>query len=80
MLDSEAPLRIPFNRASFVGQELDYVAEAVRGGHISGDGIYTRKCQTLFGTITVTAPRISACPCRNDWGFVMSLRRPWRIC
>jgi hypothetical protein len=30
----------------------------------------TRKIQTLFGTITVTAPRISACPCMNDWGLV----------
>jgi hypothetical protein len=24
----------------------------------------------LFGTITVSAPRISVCPCRNQWGFV----------
>lgn len=30
----------------------------------------TRKIQTLFGTVVVDAPRISACPCRNDWGFV----------
>jgi len=29
----------------------------------------TRKVQTLFGTITVDAPRISACSCRNVWGF-----------
>jgi hypothetical protein len=30
----------------------------------------TRTIQTLFGAITVDAPRISVCPCRNDWGFV----------
>ena len=30
----------------------------------------TRRVQTLFGTIAVDAPRISACPCRNVWGFV----------
>ncbi|WP_284945146.1 ISKra4 family transposase [Acidisoma cladoniae] len=30
----------------------------------------TRKIQTLFGTIAVDAPRISVCPCRNNWGFV----------
>jgi hypothetical protein len=30
----------------------------------------TRKIQTLFGIIAVDAPRISACPCRNVWGFV----------
>lgn len=33
-------------------------------------GRRTRKIQTLFGTITVDAPRISACPCRNSWGFM----------
>jgi hypothetical protein len=39
----------------------------------------TRKIQTLFGTITVDAPRISVCPCQNDWGFVdVSLSPPWR--
>jgi hypothetical protein len=30
----------------------------------------TRKIQTLFGPYTVDAPRISACPCRNEWGLV----------
>jgi hypothetical protein len=30
----------------------------------------TRKVQTLFGTIIINAPHISACPCRNHWGFV----------
>jgi hypothetical protein len=30
----------------------------------------TRKIQTLFGTVTVDAPRISTCSCRNIWGFV----------
>jgi hypothetical protein len=30
----------------------------------------TRKIQTLFGTITVDAPRISLCPCGGGPGFV----------
>jgi hypothetical protein len=30
----------------------------------------TRKVQTLFGTISVDAPRISACPCRSGSSFV----------
>ena len=29
-----------------------------------------RKIQTLFRTVVVDAPQISACPCQNDWGFV----------
>jgi hypothetical protein len=30
----------------------------------------TRTIQTLFGTVTVEAPRISVCPCSNTMGFV----------
>jgi len=37
--------RIPFNRASVVGREYDYMALAVAQGHISGDGPFTMKCQ-----------------------------------
>jgi dTDP-4-amino-4,6-dideoxygalactose transaminase len=41
-------LRIPFNRPAVLGHELDYVADAIRAGQISGDGIYTAKCQELL--------------------------------
>lgn len=37
--------RIPFNLPSMVGRELDYIVEAVRGGHLAGDGVFTRRCQ-----------------------------------
>src|SRR5690242_16447829 len=30
----------------------------------------TRTIQTLFGTVTVEAPRIGICPCSNTMGFV----------
>ena len=36
----------------------------------------TRKIQTPFGNVIVCAPRISACPCRNDWGFVDTSMSP----
>jgi dTDP-4-amino-4,6-dideoxygalactose transaminase len=41
-------LRIPFNRASLLGHELDFVAQAVENGHISGDGPFTRQCEALL--------------------------------
>jgi dTDP-4-amino-4,6-dideoxygalactose transaminase len=41
-------LRIPFNRASFAGAELEYVRQAVDLGHISGDGEFTRRCEALL--------------------------------
>jgi dTDP-4-amino-4,6-dideoxygalactose transaminase len=40
--------RIPFNRPTFAGNELAYVREAVDGGHISGDGPFTRRCEELL--------------------------------
>ncbi len=40
--------RVPFNRAGLAGRELEYVAEAVRRGHISGDGLFTRKCHEML--------------------------------
>lgn len=39
---------IPFNRPSLVGHEMSYMAEAVARGHISGDGVFTSKCQDLL--------------------------------
>ena len=41
-------MRIPFNRPSLTGRELDYVAEAIRSGHASGDGAFTLRCQALL--------------------------------
>src|SRR5947209_3615874 len=39
---------IPFNRAFLTGKELGYIREAVNAGHISGDGVFTRKCQSIL--------------------------------
>ncbi len=41
-------LRIPFNRASIVGNEFDYMRQAIDNGQISGDGPFTRKCHALL--------------------------------
>jgi len=39
---------IPFNRASLLGKEYEYIQDAIDGMHISGDGVYTKKCQALL--------------------------------
>lgn len=39
---------IPFNRPFLAGKELYYVAQAVLSGHTAGDGLFTKKCQTLL--------------------------------
>jgi dTDP-4-amino-4,6-dideoxygalactose transaminase len=39
---------IPFNKPLLTGRETEYILDAVRSGKISGNGIFTRKCQTFF--------------------------------
>lgn len=39
---------IPFNKPSLMGNEQQYMAEAVASGHISGDGAFSKKCQSLL--------------------------------
>jgi dTDP-4-amino-4,6-dideoxygalactose transaminase len=40
--------RIPFNRASLVGNEQVYINQAIANGHIAGDGPFTKKCHALL--------------------------------
>ncbi|MCK4829508.1 aminotransferase class I/II-fold pyridoxal phosphate-dependent enzyme, partial [bacterium] len=40
--------RIPFNKASLAGQETQYIQQAIKNGHISGDGPFSRSCQLLL--------------------------------
>lgn len=39
---------IPFNKPYFTGKETAYIEDAVKRGMISGNGYYTKKCQTFF--------------------------------
>ncbi len=43
---------IPFNKPFTVGPELDYIAQAVCRGRISGDGAFSRQCQALLEAVT----------------------------
>ena len=40
--------KIPFNRATLMGNEMAYITEAVAKGHISGDGSFTKRCHTIL--------------------------------
>jgi len=40
--------KIPFNKPKLVGSELQYIQDAIRLGHLSGDGLYTKKCEALL--------------------------------
>lgn len=47
---TEGYFDIPFNRAALAGNEWKYIGEAVRRGHISGDGFYTQRCHDFLET------------------------------
>ena len=39
---------IPFNKPFLTGKETLYIEEAVKSGKISGNGLFTQKCQNFF--------------------------------
>lgn len=39
---------IPFNKPFLTGKETDYIREAVASGKLSGNGVFTQKCQHFF--------------------------------
>jgi len=43
---------IPFNRPFVADKEYEYIREAIRNGHISGDGPFTRRCEALLQEVT----------------------------
>lgn len=40
--------RVPFNRATLTGAELQYITEAVARRHLAGDGHFTRQCSEFL--------------------------------
>jgi dTDP-4-amino-4,6-dideoxygalactose transaminase len=40
--------KIPFNRPSLVGREMDYIREALAMSQLAGDGHFTRRCNALI--------------------------------
>lgn len=40
--------KIVFNKPFLTGKEGDYINEAVLSGHISGDGMFTKRCHNFF--------------------------------
>lgn len=41
-------MEIPFNKPYQTGNELSYIAEAAKSGQLSGNGIFTNRCNRLF--------------------------------
>lgn len=41
-------MNIPFNKPYLTGKETEYMVQAVQNGQLSGNGEFTKKCQTFF--------------------------------
>ncbi len=41
-------MKIPFNKPWFTGKEIQNITSAASFGHISGNGLYTKKCHAFF--------------------------------
>lgn len=41
-------MRILFNQATLTGKEFEYIGQAIRDAHVSGDGPYSKKCHALL--------------------------------
>jgi dTDP-4-amino-4,6-dideoxygalactose transaminase len=52
---------IPFNRPSCSGRELEYIAQSIVNGHISGDGPFTRRCHAFLEE-ELEVPRVLLTP------------------
>jgi len=39
---------IPFNKPFLTGKEIQYIEEAARLGKLSGNGVFTQRCQAYF--------------------------------
>lgn len=56
-------MRIPFNRPYMTGRELDYIAQAHLGGHLSGDGPFTKRCHAWLEKQTGAAKALLTHSC-----------------
>ena len=43
-----APYDVDFNKPTLTGREITYITQAIENRHISGDGLFTKKCQQLL--------------------------------
>lgn len=56
---------VPFNRAALAGKELEYIAQAVARGHISGGGTFTRSAEDLLAKVSGSARVLMATSCTH---------------
>src|SRR4051812_969133 len=59
------PPRIPFNRSSLMGREMQYIAEAMLIGQIAGDQTFTKKCHAVLERLVGTPRALLTTSCTH---------------
>ena len=54
---------VPFNKPYMTGKELSYIAEAHASGHLSGDGVFTKRCHEWLESSTGTSKALLTHSC-----------------
>src|SRR3954466_849983 len=55
--------KIPFNRPSLVGREMEYIREALALSQLAGDGVFTKRCNDLIREKTGAAAALLTHSC-----------------
>jgi dTDP-4-amino-4,6-dideoxygalactose transaminase len=58
-------IRIDFNRPTLAGNEIEYIQQAFQRAHISGDGFFTKQCQSLLEDVLNTPRSILTTSCTH---------------
>jgi dTDP-4-amino-4,6-dideoxygalactose transaminase len=58
-------MTIPFNKPHITGKELCYMAEAMRQGHLSGNGPFTQNCEALLREMVGTGAALLTSSCTD---------------
>ena len=70
-------MRIPHNRPPLVGRELEYIADALKNRHLSGDGPYTQRCQNWLAALTGGTSRLThSCTGALEMAAILSEVQP----
>jgi dTDP-4-amino-4,6-dideoxygalactose transaminase len=56
---------IPFNRASFDGKELTYLAQAVLDGHTAGNGQFTKQAESMLAALQGSGSALLTTSCTH---------------
>lgn len=59
------PLIVDFNKPSLVGNELTYIQQTLEQSHLSGDGIFTKRCHALLEKELGTAKALLTTSCTH---------------